>query len=464
MLEILLTLPVIIFVIFGIAKGWYIQTVLIVAGFALMLAGWLTGINPIIPEGAVGGVKPTGYWIFDLFEKLRGMFSYNAAGLGMNIMAVGGFAAYMSSMGASHALVRITTAPMSKIKSPYIIIALGYLIGVFLNMFITSATGLGLLLMATMYPIFRGVGLSRLSAAAPIATTAALEIGPTQSNVIYAASQSGLEVTEYVFGYQLPVAIPAALVMALLHFFWQKYMDHRAGTMPDATKIQAEAVQNDDPEMTKAPIFYAFLNMIPLLLVIIFSKITDIGYTIHLVTAIMVSVFVCIFVDMIHRRSVQKAFQDLKSFMDGMGNVFGSVVTLVVAAGIFADGLKQVGIIDLILKSASEAGFTPAAMMLVIVAVIGVSAILMGSGNASFLSFGELVPKIAEKFQIDPAKLLLPMQETSSLARTISPITAVIIAVAGLAEVPPFELVKRTLVPILGGILTVVVLDYLLFF
>jgi len=392
------------------------------------------------------------------------MFSHNAAGLGMNIMAVGGFAAYMSKMGASHALVRISTAPMAKIKSPYVVIALGYMIGVFLNMFITSATGLGLLLMATMYPVFRGMGLSRLSAAAPIATTAALELGPTQSNVIYAAGQSGLEVTEYVFGYQLPVVIPAMLVMAVLHFFWQSFMDRRAGTLPGVEERTTDTVQDEDPDMTKAPGYYALLNMIPLLLVIVFSKMTNVGYTIHLVTAILVSVFICIFVDMIHTKNVKEAFQSFKAFMDGMGNVFGSVVTLVVAAGVFADGLKQVGVIDLILHSASESGFSPAAMMVVIVGVIGISAILMGSGNASFLSFGELVPSIAEKFNIAPVKLLLPMQETSSLARTASPITAVIIAVAGLAEVAPFDLVKRTMVPIAGGTLTVVILDYIFYF
>jgi DcuC family C4-dicarboxylate transporter len=238
----------------------------------------------------------------------------------------------------------------------------------------------------------------------------------------------------------------------------------KAGTLPGAEQLKTDKPQAEDPDMKKAPGYYALLNMIPLVLVIVFSKMTNVGYTIHLVTAILVSVFICILVDMINKKSVKDAFQSFKAFMDGMGNVFGSVVTLVVAAGIFADGLKQVGVIDMILKSASEAGFTPAAMMLVIVGIIGISAILMGSGNASFLSFGELVPKIADKFNIAPVKLLLPMQETSSLARTASPITAVIIAVAGLAEVQPFDLVKRTMVPIAGGTLTVVVLDYIFYF
>lgn len=464
MAEIIITLIVITFVVYGIAKGWYTQAILIIAGFSLLLAGWLLGNSPIIAESAIGGVKPTGFWIFDLFESFRGMFSYNAAGLGMNIMAVGGFAAYMSKMGASHALVQITTSPMSRLKSPYLVISFGFIIGVFLNMFITSATGLGLLLMATMYPIFRGLGLSRLTAAAPIATTAALEFGPTQSNVIYAAEQAGMEVTEYVFSYQVPVVIPAMLIMAVLHFFWQNYMDRVEKTPPGAEQIAHDESTTNQQDSNKAPGYYALLNMIPLVFVIVFSQMTNIGYSIHLVTAILVSIFICILVDMISQKSITTAFANFKSYMDGMGNVFSSVVTLVVAAGVFADGLKHIGIIDMILNSAAEAGLTAAGMMLVIVLVIGVSAILMGSGNASFLSFGALVPQIAKKFDIDAAKMLLPMQEASSLARTISPITAVIIAVAGLAKVTPVALVKRTSVPIVGGIITVVLLDYLFFF
>jgi DcuC family C4-dicarboxylate transporter len=469
MLEVLLTLPVVAFVVYGMIKGWYTQTILIIAGFALLLLGALIGNSAIIPEGAPRGLEPSGVpligWFFDLFDKLKDMFSFRAAGLGLNIMAVGGFSAYMSHIGASHALVRISTAPMSKFKSPYIVLALGYLIGVFLNMFITSATGLGLLLMATMYPIFRGLGVSKLSAAGVIATTGALEFGPTQSNVIYAAGQAGMDVTDYVFTYQAPVVLPAAIVIALLHVLWQWYMDKRAGTLPTGAGHADESeFESDSAELDKAPKYFALLTMLPLVFVIAFSKVTGTDYQIHIVTAILVSIFISVLVEGIRERSVVKAFGSFKSFLDGMGAVFASVVTLVVAAGIFADGLKQIGVIDVILESAQGAGLEPAGMMVVIVLVIGVSAVLMGSGNASFLSFGELVPKIAERFKIEPADLLLPMQETSSLARTFSPITAVIIAVSGLAKISPFDLVKRTVVPMMGGIITVVLLNYLFFF
>ena len=267
-----------------------------------------------------------------------------------------------------------------------------------------------------------------------------------------------------MFSYQVPGAVPAILVRGVLHFFGQAIMERRDQTPPGAESAHDDDAIAEDAQLHATPGYFALLNVIPLVFVIVFSKLTHIGYTIHLVTAILVSVFICVAVDILNERSAKKAFQNLKGFMDGMGSVFSSVVTLVIAAAIFADGLKQIGIIDLILDSAAGAGFSPAAMMLVIVLVIGVSAILMGSGNASFMSFGELVPKIAEKFNIDAAQMLLPMQETSSLARTVSPITAVIIAVSGLAKVEPFALVKRTSVPIAGGILTVILLNYVLFF
>ena len=49
--------------------------------------------------------------------------------------------------------------------------------------------------------------------------------------------------------------------------------------------------------------------------------------------------------------------------------------------------------------------------------------------------------------------MLLPMQFASSIARSVSPITAVIVAVSGVANVSPFEVVKRTAIPMAGAML-----------
>lgn len=43
--------------------------------------------------------------------------------------------------------------------------------------------------------------------------------------------------------------------------------------------------------------------------------------------------------------------------------------------------------------------------------------------------------------------LILPMQIMTSFGRTVSPITAAIVAIAGIANVSPFQIVKRTAIP-----------------
>ena len=49
------------------------------------------------------------------------------------------------------------------------------------------------------------------------------------------------------------------------------------------------------------------------------------------------------------------------------------------------------------------------------------------------------------------------MLQTSNLGRTISPVSGVVVAVAGMAKISPFEVVKRTSVPVLVGLLVVII-------
>ena len=92
--------------------------------------------------------------------------------------------------------------------------------------------------------------------------------------------------------------------------------------------------------------------------------------------------------------------------------------------------------------------------------VIGVVAFLMGSGNAPFFSFASLIPGIASKFGVHSADMLLPLQTMTGFGRTLSPVTGAIVAVAGIAGVSPFQIVKRNAIPLVLCIL----LNYVLTF
>jgi C4-dicarboxylate transporter, DcuC family len=449
---------VLVAVVYGIIKDFNPQAVLALAGMAIFAMAYFAGIHPILEAK-----KSTGFALFDLFEVFKGIFSSRAAGLGLTIMLVAGFATYMSHIGASQALVRVAVKPIAGIQSSYLMLSVCYLVAVFVSLFVTSATGLGLLLMVTMYPIMRNLGISPASSCGVIATSQSFEIGPTQTNAIFSAGQSGLDPTSYFVDHQIWLVAPMLLVTMVLHFFWQRFCDRRDGWDPAQHRGESAELDEKRAGEVEAPTWYALLPIIPFVLMMTFSKLIISNIRMSVEVAMLLSVFAGMACELLRSRDLRNSLAGFSSFLDGMGKVFGPVVALIVCAEFFAESLKAVGAIDTLLHSAANAGIGSGLMTLVMVGLIVVASVIMGSGNAAFLSFSTLAPAVAAKFGVPAVTMLLPMQLASSIGRTVSPIAAVIIACSGIAKISPFVLVKRTSVPMAGALITALLLNYLLF-
>lgn len=116
----------------------------------------------------------------------------------------------------------------------------------------------------------------------------------------------------------------------------------------------------------------------------------------------------------------------------------------------------SIGAIDNLIHLADNAGAGAIALMLLLTGLTVAAAIATGSGNAPFYAFVELAPALAGKMGVNPAFLIIPMLQASNLGRTISPVSGVIVATSGMANISPFEVVKRTSVPVLCGLVTVI--------
>lgn len=412
------------------------QTVLFLGGFILLACAVLMG-HPILDDK-----KSTGFVWFDIFKFVENTFSTRAAGIGLLIMSVGGFAKYMDHIGASRVLVKLTAQPLSLVKSPYVLLAASYVVGQLLNIVIPSAAGLCVLLMATMYPVLTSLGVSRLSTAAVIATTPCLDLGPASGTAVFAAKTAGLEVTDYFVGQQIPIAVITIIAIAVAHFFVQRYFDGKSAS--DADDVQTAIV---DKEEYTPPAIYAILPVIPIGLVLVFSKLGIASIKMPVVTAMLMSIATAMVFELIRTRDVKKVFGSIQVFFDGMGKIFATVITLIVAGETFAYGLMKIGAIDMIIKGAESTGFGAVGIMLVMTLVVAAAAVVMGSGNAPFYSFGALVPDIAAKLGVSSVAMITSMQFASSIARSASPITAAVVAVAGIANVSPVDVVKRTAIP-----------------
>ena len=83
-----------------------------------------------------------------------------------------------------------------------------------------------------------------------------------------------------------------------------------------------------------------------------------------------------------------------------------------------------------------------------------VLAVITGSGDAATFAFNEAVTPHALDFGMQVPNLGSLALISGSLGRTMSPIAGVVILISGLAMVPPIQLVKRTAIPMIVGVIT----------
>lgn len=127
-----------------------------------------------------------------------------------------------------------------------------------------------------------------------------------------------------------------------------------------------------------------------------------------------------------------------------MGKGYADVMGIIIAAGVFAAGLRATGLIDAAvaaLKDSNEFARWGGSLGPWIMGVI------TGSGDAATQAFNEAVTPHAESFGMTIPGLGGLAFLTGALGRTMSPLAGVTILVSGIAMVSPIEVIKRTAVP-----------------
>lgn len=453
MLGLLIGGIVTVWVAYMLAKKYKPQGVLLFAGIILMVCTAAFGLGTILPAK-----QATGFIGFDIFTAVKNLMGNRLAGLGLTIMSIGGFVRYMEHCGANRAMVELSTYPLKLVRSPMAVMMVAYIIGQIVDIFIPSHAGLGLLLMLTMYPIMIKAGLSKLTAVTIIATAKFTDIGPISSNAILAATNAGLDPVTYFIKWQLPVVIPSIIVVGIAHYFVQPWWDKREGT-----EETVENAANAAEEKEMPPRIYAFLPMLPLILVIVFCPLFIKSIKIDVVSAMLISTITAMLFDFVRLRQIRPVMDNIMTFFDGMGKQFVAVVSLILCAETFGMGLVKVGAVDTLIQASQSAGFGLKSTVFVISIIMVSCSFLMGSGNASFFAFAGLAPKIAENLKVEPVLILLPMELTAGFGRCMSPITAAIVAIASIAGVSPFQVAKRCAIPVSLGLIANMITTYVLF-
>ena len=442
-MDLIIGLIAIVLVAYYIVKGYSATGVLMFGGLVLLFISVLMG-HSILPEG----VKSTGSTYFDILEYVKYLLGNRGGGLGLMIMVLCGFSVYMTHLGANDVVVKLVSKPLKNIRSPYILMVFAYFLACLMSFAVSSATGLGVLLMATLFPVMVNVGISRGAAAAICASPISIILSPTSGDVVLSAEISKIPLGEFAFGTALPVSIFAILGIAVAHFFWQRYLDKKEG-------VQVERL-NADEIKTTAPNYYAILPLLPIIGVLIFDGKWGLP-NLHIVTVMVLCFIITAVVDFLRSFNAKQTFDNLVVAYRGMADAFAGVVMLLVAAGVFAQSFSTIGFITNLIDSAQSFGGSAFFMMLVLAVITILATMATGSGNAAFYAFAELIPKLATQMGVNPAFLTIPMLQASNLGRGLSPVSGVVVAVSGMGKISPFEIVKRMSVPMLVGFICVII-------
>jgi len=411
--------------------------------------------------------QSTGVIVFDLFDAVRRMFGTRLASLGLTIMAIAGFSKYMDHVKASDALFSLVAAPLRYIRSPYALLMAAFLVTQFLSLFIPSAAGISLLLMVTIYPILIRSNISRLSALAIIGSARCLTMGPASPNAVFGANVLKMDPATYFLQYQLPIVLPLLVILFVVHFFTQRYWDKKEG--PDVEGLELLNQMSLKEKEAPPPRLYALLPICPLVIIIACSPtITDyLGWpkiNLDVGTAMFMSILIAMTIELIRVRKLLPVLSSMRMVFDQMGKQFTVVVALIVAGEIFARGLVTVGAIETMVKGAQNAGLGAMALTLAACAIIFVSAILMGSGNAPFFSFAALIPDLATTLGVAGISMMIPLDLMSAFGRTVSPVFGSTVAIAGIAGVSPFQVAKRMVVPMIAMVIACPILVFMILF
>ena len=424
-------------------KRYQPQPILIGMGILMMFIAYEGNwIHAILDES-----QTTGILAFDAMDIVRITTSENVVSLGLMIMTCAGYAKYMEHIGAGTRLAHTFIKPLYRLNRPYIVLALMFLLNMGLSICVPNPLSLALLMMVTIYPVLLRLGVSPVGAAAVIATGHLMDVGPGAVSTLLIAKTLNIPVPNYFVGYQLRLYFLVAVVTAVAHFLWQRYRDCLDGPMDIG---DCESI----PEAPIGPKIYMIFPLLPLCFILGFSQYGLPGVKMNVTLAMMLAFGLALLAELIRHRNLRTVLKSTTVFFEGMGNQFSYAVTLIIGGQVFAQGLVSLGLIDSLVSALQTLSLNSVGLTSVMGGgMLGLS-MVTGSNVAPLFTLVPLVPDIVSNLGLDPITTMLGMQNGASLGLFLSPISPVMVGVAGVAHIKSVDLLKRTSIPVLVALIT----------
>ena len=353
-----------------------------------------------------------------------------------------GFAAVMTLTKCDLHLVSLLTKPLNKLG--ILLLPCTMVVTGVCSIAISSLAGLCAAIGPTMVALMIRAGFRpAVAAATVVASTLPSFISPGSSHNGFVAKLADIPVMEFIT-YTAPrtaiISVVCIVLMVLVCFLYGDFKKEGFHENNEGALVkQAEA--SELPENPK--VLWALAPLLPVVILFVVSLTWP---------ELKMSVATAMLIGMLYTLAVTRSdpADVMKKFFDGMGRGYGNILGLIIAAGVFAAGLRTCGVIDLFveyLKGSSEIAKIGAAVGPLVLGI------MTGSGDAAAFAFNEAVTVHAPEFGLTIPDLGYLAIVSATLGRVTSPIAAGMIVIAGIANVSPLDVVNRTAIANIGTLI-----------
>jgi DcuC family C4-dicarboxylate transporter len=356
-----------------------------------------------------------------------------------------GFAHVLRVTGCDQHLARLLLLPLRYVR--WLLVPGGIAAGYVVNTTIVSQAGTAAVIGPILIPLLRAGGIPRATAGA------ILLLGSSMGGELYNPGAVEIRKLAQLTALSGPEVVARGSRLNLLACstallsFW--VLSHR--------RRQRESPHNDPDSSEPAgglldlgvnPI-KAAVPLVPLVLLFsdarlgAFSPLRLVEGPAKILAAMLVGIVLAALA------SPRKSGQLGTAFFEGAGYAYTHVISLIVAASTFAEGINRCGLIRVLITALYG---SPSLTLVVSMLVPWALAVVSGTGIAPAVSIMEFFVPVAASMGLDPVRLGTVAAIGSHFGRTMSPAAAVVAMSSKLAYAPPSSLIRQVFPPLaIGG-------------
>jgi C4-dicarboxylate transporter, DcuC family len=358
-----------------------------------------------------------------------------------------GFAYVLKLTECDRHLTHLLLAPLRHGK--WLLIPGGIIAAYIVNMAIVSQSSTAAIVGTVLLPLLQAVGI------APVIAGSLLLLGSSMGGELFnpgaveivklaeLTEQPVAKLVAQVLPINLLASITTVIVFRILVVILSKKM---VVALPEETKTDSAVAHSGKP--FRLNLIKALVPLLPLALLFIVPALVELpkefsNNSVSIAAAMLIAVTAA------GLTTPKESARLVAVFFEGAGFAYANIISIIIVATIFTDGIKANGLIELLTNALAN---RPVAAKIASLVLPFTLAAATGSGSAPAIAVMNVLVPVAAKMNLDPVNIGALAAVAAQLGRTLSPVAAVVIMSATISRQPALNLVKWVAIPLLAGL------------